>query len=134
MTHSRRSGPDHLDRLLDAADLRLDAEDLALDRQQIKQLALFRRAVKADLNRMEKNIMADLSRLEAALGALGVDVTEVSAKIDDLKAQIAALSEGAVTQEQIDALAATAEGLDAAFDATTAPDSPEPAPEPEPAP
>jgi septal ring factor EnvC (AmiA/AmiB activator) len=111
---------DRLDEILDALDLEADTEDVQLDREQTKQLA----AIKRLIQRQGAEQMADLTRLQAALDALGVDVSEVSAKIDDLKAQIAALSVGQITQEQIDALAAAAEAVDASLDASTAPDVP----------
>jgi hypothetical protein len=52
--------------------------------------------------------------------------TDVTAAIDDLKAQIAALSEGQITQDQIDALTASVTSADAAVDALDASVTPAP--------
>ena len=86
------------------------------------------------LNRIVKGqeiIMTDLTNLaaelddvkasaEVASAAVLAALEATSAQIADLKAQIDALSVGAVTQEQIDALTQTAADADAIVDAITA--------------
>lgn len=66
-------------------------------------------------------IMADLSNLTAALDQLGTDVAsaaaDVTAKLDELLADIAALEPGNITQDQIDALTAKATAADEAVQA-----------------
>lgn len=61
--------------------------------------------------------MADLTNLQAALAQLGSNeqaaFADVNTGIASLQAQIAALSAGSITQDQIDALTATAQGIDA---------------------
>ena len=78
-----------------------------------------------------RKIMADLTALTAALAevqasaetasaAVLAALAATSAQIADLKAQIDALTVGAVTQEQIDALTATATAADTIVDSITA--------------
>lgn len=79
----------------------------------------------------QEKIMADLSALiaeldevkasaETASEAVLSALEAASAQIADLKAQIDALSVGQVTQEQIDALTATAADADKIVDSITA--------------
>lgn len=112
--------PDHLDRFLDELDLEADIEDINLDREQLHQLALMRRAIRREGDR----IMADLTNLSTALDSLGADTAaaaaDVSAKLDALLADIAALSAGTITQDQIDSLTTKAQAADAAVQAIDA--------------
>jgi chromosome segregation ATPase len=95
----------------------------------------------------QEQIMADLSGLQAELEDLKTSsqaafdaVLAAQATAADslaaLQAQIDELTAGAVTQEQIDALTATAQEADEDVDAIAAAvtPAPEPAPEPEPEP
>lgn len=73
--------------------------------------------------------MADLSNLATAIDALAEDATNVETKVDELLAEIATLTAGQISQEQIDALTDKANAVDASLDALSAA-----APAPEPAP
>ena len=80
-----------------------------------------------ELKRMEKRIMGRLDSVDTALD-------NVSTQLAQLGEQIAALEAGQVTQEEIDALAAKAQGIADAVDAaieTPGEDDPEPEPVPE---
>ena len=79
----------------------------------------------------QEKIMADLTTLTAALdevkasaevasAAVLAALAESSAQLADLRSQIDILTAGAVSQEQIDALAATAADTDAIVDSITA--------------
>ncbi len=93
------------------------------------------------INGQEK-IVADLAVLEASLAEVKASAEVASAavlaaldatsvQLADLVAQIEVLTAGAVTQEQIDALAATAAEADVIVDSITAAVTPQPEPEPE---
>ena len=80
---------------------------------------------------VQETIMADLTALTAALeevkasaevasAAVLAALAATSVQLADLKAQIEALVAAQVTQEQIDALAATAADADAIVDSITA--------------
>lgn len=64
--------------------------------------------------------MATLDNLTAAVSTLEGDIADaaadVTAAIDALKAEIANLTAGAITQEQIDALAGRVDEVDSAVD------------------
>ena len=88
-------------------------------------------AGQAFAKRRMENIVADLTALTAALeevkasaetasAAVLAALAATSAQLADLKAQIDALTVGAVTQEQIDALTATATAADTIVDSITA--------------
>lgn len=128
---------DHYDRYLDAADLDLDAEDVQLDRATLHQVALTRRAIRYGntetrslITQLGETIMASLDNLTAVIATLNQDVTtaaaDVTAAIDALKQQIADLSVGAITQDQIDALTASVTDADTAVDALDASVKPAP--------
>jgi DNA-binding FadR family transcriptional regulator len=120
---------DPLDQLLDGLDLQTDLEDIALDREALRLLAALSRLVRREGERT----MASLDNLTAAITELGTDVekaaADVTAALDALKAQIAELSVGAITQDQIDALTASVTTADAAVDALDASVAPPAAPE-----
>lgn len=116
--------PDHLDRFLDRLDLEADVTDVQLDRAQIAQLASIRRLIR----REGAATVASLDNLTAAIAKLDTDVeqaaADVSTAIQALKDQIAALTAGSISQEQIDALQAGVDTADAAvtaLDAATVP-------------
>jgi DNA-binding FadR family transcriptional regulator len=120
---------DPLEQLLDGLDLQVDLEDIALDREALRLLAALSRLVRREGERT----MASLDNLTAAITELGTDVdkaaADVTAALDALKAQIAELSVGAITQDQIDALTASVTTADAAVDALDASVVPPAAPE-----
>lgn len=64
-------------------------------------------------------LMAKEADLQADLDKIAAGVTAAVASIADLKAQIAALGTGPVTQEQLDALTAQADSIVAALTPTT---------------
>jgi methyl-accepting chemotaxis protein len=106
---------------IDTLDLQVDFEDLALDREQVKQLAAIRRLIRRE---MEK-IVADLSGINSALSGL-------SAQITQLADQVAALSAGQVTQDELDQIASQLNDAAAAVDAIVEPDAGEDPVEPQP--
>ena len=117
---------DDLDAFLDALDLQEDIETNRIGRAELAQLASIRRLIRREGDRT----MASLDALTAAVAEIGTDVAQaaadVTAAIDDLKAQIAALSEGQITQDQIDALTASVTTADSAVDALDASVKPAP--------
>ena len=72
-------------------------------------------------------ITADLAQAQTDAAAVLAAVTPLAGQIADLQAQIAALVAGEVTQDQIDALDATAKTIDATEQATLAALNPAPA-------
>jgi hypothetical protein len=80
---------------------------------------------------MERRIMGRLDSVNDALDNIGT-------QLEQLVSQIAALSAGSVSQEEIDALAAKAQGIadavDAAIEEPGEDEAAAPAPEPEPVP
>jgi hypothetical protein len=85
----------------------------------------------------QKSIMADITALTAALeevknsaevasAAVLAALADLSSQMADLKAQIDVLTAGAVSQEAIDALTATAADADATIDLITAAVTPAP--------
>jgi septal ring factor EnvC (AmiA/AmiB activator) len=88
---------------------------------------------------MEKTIMADLTGINEAIAAQSAALDSLSTEITQLADQVAALTAGSVTQEELDAIAASlntvATGISdsaAAVDAIVTDDdtTPEPTPEP----
>jgi chromosome segregation ATPase len=73
----------------------------------------------------ENKIMADIANLTEDLIAIKAGVSAALAKIEELKAQIAAITPGAATQEQIDALDVLTEDIKSSL----SPDVPPPPPE-----
>ncbi len=115
---------DELDVFLDELDLATDIETARMDRAQLAQLASIHRLIK----RQGDRIMADITALAAELVTLQNDtdaaaarvqasLDALSAQVADLQVQIAALSVGAVTQDQIDALDASATAIDSGINA-----------------
>ena len=72
-------------------------------------------------------ITADLAQAQTDAAAVLAAVTPLAGQIADLQAQIAALVAGEVTQDQIDALDATAKTIDATEQAALAALTPAPA-------
>ena len=72
-------------------------------------------------------ITADLAQAQTDAAAVLAAVTPLAGQIADLQAQIAALVAGEVTQDQIDALDATAKTIDATEQAALAALNPAPA-------
>ena len=88
----------------------------------------------AAISKGQRHIMATLDQITADLAQAQTDaaavlaaVTPLAGQIADLQAQIAALVAGEVTQDQIDALDATAKTIDATEQATLAALNPAPA-------
>ena len=88
---------------------------------------------------LEKTIMADLTGINEAIAAQSAALDSLSTEITQLADQVAALTAGSVTQEELDAIAASlntvATGISdsaAAVDAIVTDDdtTPEPTPEP----
>lgn len=125
---------DRLDRQLDALDLRADLEDIELDKATLHQLALMRRVIRLEasetreliieearrirllIRHQGENIMANLDSVNAALG-------DLSTQISQLAAQVAELQAGTVTQEQLDSVAAGIAAAAASVDAIIEPDA-----------
>jgi hypothetical protein len=77
-----------------------------------------------------EHIMADISGLTTDVETLTASVSSASTALNDLADQIAVLTAGAVTQEQIDALDASVKAASSALDSSVATDDPQPAPAP----
>lgn len=88
----------------------------------------------ADLSGLTAELEDLKSSSQTAFDAVMAAADDASAKLAELQAQLDELMAGAVTQEQIDALHATADEADEDIDAITAAVTTEPAPEPEPLP
>jgi prefoldin subunit 5 len=97
--HQRRSEYDHTDRHL---------FEHILEREHRIMATLDQ--ITADLATLQSDSDATAARVQASLDAL-------SAQVTDLQAQIDALSTGAVTQDQIDALDASVKAIDAGINA-----------------
>lgn len=112
--------PDHLDTFLDELDLQTDIETNRISRAELAMLASIRRLIRREGDR----IMASLDNLTAIETQTSADLSkaadDVLAAIAALQATIADLQVGQVTQDQIDALAAQAQGIDDAVNALDA--------------
>lgn len=84
----------------------------------------------ADLSALEAELADVKSSSQAAFDAVLAQVDGLKGQMAGLEAQIAELVAGQVSQEQIDALLATAEEADATIDAITEAATPLPSPEP----
>jgi hypothetical protein len=126
---------DHLDRVLDSLDLEADIEDIKLDRATLHQIALMRRAIRREGNR----IMASVEELQASADAALAAQADTQAQIAQVAAQVAALQTqtGGIAPADLDPILAslnsitageTAEG--AAVDAIVEPDAGETPPTP----
>ena len=89
-----------------------------------------------EIGQLLEGHMADFTALQAAVDNLGTDSTanqgkilaafgDLGSKITTLTDQIAALTAGELSQEQIDALTTTVTAADAAFDSVAATVAPE---------
>lgn len=98
-------------------DFTVDLADLELDVESLRML----RGLDRLTRRYQENQMASLDNLTAALAKIDTDVADlaadVQAKLDDLLSQISDLTAGAITQDQIDALTASATAADEAISA-----------------
>jgi hypothetical protein len=130
---ARREKPDQaaLADLLDKLDLSVDVEDLKLDRLQLSILAVLLAQGELIMANLD-SINTALASQTAALEALGTEVTQLAEQVGELNADT-------VTQEELDAIAASmttvADGITSAaagVDAIVTTDDAEPEPEPEP--
>lgn len=76
--------------------------------------------------------MTDITELTTDVTALTTAVSGASAALDDLASQVANLTAGEVTQDQIDALDATVQAANSALGAAVTKDDPTPTPAPAP--
>ena len=100
------------DRLRDlSVDEQIDLADLRLDAEQLRQLEAIRRMIAIGVH----DIMADLSGINDAL-------SDLSAQITQLADQVAGLTAGQVTQEQLDTIEQGIRDAAASVDAIVEPD------------